>query len=115
MRRKLKLLLGAAIVLAALVYLVVEGLKEAVVYFMTPSGRAWRRVPRPDPVESELRIAIMPTEPVERGEFLREPKKLIWYETGHMDLFDRELIRALTQEVVAELRAAGYLQRKSPS
>lgn len=39
----------------------------------------------------------------------REPKKLIWYETGHMDLFDRELIRALTREVVAELRAAGYL------
>lgn len=45
----------------------------------------------------------------------REPKKLTWYETGHMDLFDRELIRALTREVVAELRAAGYLQRKSPS
>lgn len=39
----------------------------------------------------------------------REPKKLIWYETGHMDLFDRELIRALTREVVRELRRAGYL------
>lgn len=45
----------------------------------------------------------------------REPKKLTWHETGHMDLFNRELIRALTREVVAELRAAGYLQRKSPS
>jgi len=42
----------------------------------------------------------------------RDPKKLIWYETGHMDLFDRELIRALTREVVAELRTAGYLPRE---
>lgn len=38
-----------------------------------------------------------------------EPKKLIWYETGHMDLFALELIRALTKEVVAELREVGYL------
>jgi fermentation-respiration switch protein FrsA (DUF1100 family) len=38
-----------------------------------------------------------------------EPKKLIWYETGHLDLFDRQLIRALTREVVTDLRAAGYL------
>ncbi|MFQ5882740.1 MAG: alpha/beta hydrolase [Candidatus Methylomirabilales bacterium] len=41
-----------------------------------------------------------------------DPKKLVWYETGHMDLFDRELIRALTKEVVTELRAAGYLPRR---
>lgn len=39
----------------------------------------------------------------------RDPKKLIWYETGHMDLFDRQLIRALTRDVVTDLRAAGYL------
>lgn len=39
----------------------------------------------------------------------RLPKKLIWYETGHMNLFDRALIRDLTREVVAELRAAGVL------
>lgn len=38
----------------------------------------------------------------------KEPKKLIWYETGHMDLFDPSLIRRLTQEVVKELRNAGY-------
>ncbi|MBI4382286.1 MAG: alpha/beta hydrolase [candidate division NC10 bacterium] len=39
----------------------------------------------------------------------RDPKKLIWYETGHLDLFDRQLIRRLTRDVVADLRAAGYL------
>ncbi len=39
----------------------------------------------------------------------RDPKKLIWYDTGHMDLFDRSLIRRLTRDVVADLQAAGYL------
>jgi fermentation-respiration switch protein FrsA (DUF1100 family) len=39
----------------------------------------------------------------------RAPKKLIWYETGHMDLFDPELIRELTRAVVEELRATGHL------
>lgn len=39
----------------------------------------------------------------------REPKKLIWHETGHMDLFDPKLIRLLTGEVVGELRKVGYL------
>jgi hypothetical protein len=39
----------------------------------------------------------------------REPKKLIWYDTGHMDLFDRNLIRRLTRDVVADLRQTGYL------
>jgi fermentation-respiration switch protein FrsA (DUF1100 family) len=39
----------------------------------------------------------------------RDPKKLIWYETGHLDLFDRQLIRRLTRDVVTDLRAAGYL------
>jgi fermentation-respiration switch protein FrsA (DUF1100 family) len=38
-----------------------------------------------------------------------DPKKLIWYETGHLDLFDRQLIRRLTRDVVADLRAAGYM------
>lgn len=37
MKKKLKLLLGAAVILAAMVYLVAEGLREAVVYFVTPS------------------------------------------------------------------------------
>ncbi len=41
----------------------------------------------------------------------REPKKLIWYETGHMDLFAPELIRTLTREVLGDLRGAGYLPR----
>lgn len=39
----------------------------------------------------------------------KDPKKLIWYETGHLDLFDRQLIRRLTRDVVADLQAAGYL------
>lgn len=39
----------------------------------------------------------------------RDPKKLIWYDTGHLDLFDRHLIRRLTRDVVADLQAAGYL------
>jgi fermentation-respiration switch protein FrsA (DUF1100 family) len=39
----------------------------------------------------------------------REPKKLIWYDTGHMDLFEPALIRRLAREVVTELRAAGHL------
>lgn len=39
----------------------------------------------------------------------RDPKKLIWYDTGHLDLFDRQLIMRLTRDVVADLRAAGYL------
>ena len=39
----------------------------------------------------------------------RDPKKLIWYETGHMDLFEPGLIRKLTSQVVEELRAAGSL------
>lgn len=39
----------------------------------------------------------------------RDPKKLIWYETGHMDLFDPGLIRQLTRQVLEELRTAGYL------
>jgi fermentation-respiration switch protein FrsA (DUF1100 family) len=39
----------------------------------------------------------------------REPKKLIWYDTGHMDLFAPELIRTLTREVLDDLRAAGRL------
>ena len=39
----------------------------------------------------------------------RDPKKLIWYETGHLDLFDRQLIRRLTRDVVADLQAAGYV------
>jgi hypothetical protein len=39
----------------------------------------------------------------------REPKKLIWYDTGHMDLFDPALIRRLTRDVVTELRRAGDL------
>ena len=39
----------------------------------------------------------------------RDPKKLIWYETGHLDLFDRQLIRRLTRDIVRDLRAAGYL------
>ena len=39
----------------------------------------------------------------------KEPKKLLWYDTGHMDLFDRQLIRRLTRDVVADLWAAGYL------
>ena len=39
----------------------------------------------------------------------RDPKKLIWYETGHLDLFDRQLIRKLTRDVVTDLRAAGYM------
>jgi len=38
----------------------------------------------------------------------KDPKKLIWYETGHLDLFDRQLIRRLTRDVVADLRAAGF-------
>ena len=38
-----------------------------------------------------------------------DPKKLIWYETGHLDLFDRQLIRKLTRDVVTDLRATGYL------
>ncbi|MGH7410662.1 MAG: hypothetical protein ACREJ6_06350, partial [Candidatus Methylomirabilis sp.] len=40
------------------------------------------------------------------------PKKLIWYETGHMNLFDRDLIRRLTRDVVADLRATGYLHQE---
>jgi len=44
----------------------------------------------------------------------KEPKKLIWYETGHMDLFDPSLIRRLTQEVVKELRNAGYFPPPDP-
>jgi hypothetical protein len=39
----------------------------------------------------------------------KDPKKLLWYDTGHTDLFDRQLIRRLTRDVVADLRAAGYL------
>ena len=39
----------------------------------------------------------------------RDPKKLIWYDTGHLDLFDRQLIRRLTRDVVADLQAAGYM------
>ena len=39
----------------------------------------------------------------------RDPEKLIWYETGDMDLFEPTLIRKLTSQVVKELRAAGYL------
>jgi fermentation-respiration switch protein FrsA (DUF1100 family) len=42
------------------------------------------------------------------------PKKLIWYETGHMDLFDATLIRNLTREVMGELRTAGYLHDAQP-
>jgi hypothetical protein len=38
-----------------------------------------------------------------------DPKKLIWYETGHMDLFDPALIRTLTSRVVDELRTLGLL------
>ena len=37
MKKRLKLLLGAAVILAAMVYLIAEGLREAVVYFVTPS------------------------------------------------------------------------------
>jgi dienelactone hydrolase len=40
----------------------------------------------------------------------KEPKKLLWYDTGHMDLFDRQLIRRLTRDVVTDLQAAGYLR-----
>ena len=36
-----------------------------------------------------------------------EPKKLVWYETGHMDLFDPELVRRITRQVISELEAAG--------
>jgi hypothetical protein len=39
----------------------------------------------------------------------REPKTLIWYDTGHMDLFDPALIRQITGEVVVQLRKAGHL------
>jgi hypothetical protein len=39
----------------------------------------------------------------------KNPKKLIWYDTGHMDLFDRNLIRRLTRDIVAELRQNGYV------
>jgi hypothetical protein len=39
----------------------------------------------------------------------REPKTLVWYDTGHMDLFDPALIRELTREVVVRLREAGAL------
>jgi fermentation-respiration switch protein FrsA (DUF1100 family) len=39
----------------------------------------------------------------------REPKRLIWYDTGHMDLFDPVLIRRLTREVLVELRRTGHL------
>jgi fermentation-respiration switch protein FrsA (DUF1100 family) len=38
-----------------------------------------------------------------------EPKKLIWYDTGHLDLLDPALVRRLTGDVVADLREAGYL------
>jgi hypothetical protein len=38
-----------------------------------------------------------------------EPKKLVWYETGHMDLFDPELVRRITRQVISELEAAGQL------
>jgi hypothetical protein len=41
-----------------------------------------------------------------------EPKKLVWYDTGHLDLLDPALVRRLTRDVVAELREAGYLQRE---
>jgi dienelactone hydrolase len=37
------------------------------------------------------------------------PKKLISYETGHMDLFDPSLLTRLTSDVVAELETAGLL------
>jgi len=38
-----------------------------------------------------------------------EPKNLIWYDTGHIDLFDPTLIRQLTREVVAQLQRSGDL------
>jgi fermentation-respiration switch protein FrsA (DUF1100 family) len=34
-----------------------------------------------------------------------EPKKLAWYETGHMDLFDPELVHRITRQVISELEA----------
>jgi len=45
----------------------------------------------------------------------RDPKKLLWYDTGHLDLLDRHLIRRITREVVSELRAAGYLLPPRPA
>lgn len=38
-----------------------------------------------------------------------EPKKLLWYATGHMDLFEPALLRRLTDDVIAELEATGHL------
>jgi hypothetical protein len=43
-----------------------------------------------------------------------EPKKLVWYETGHMDLFDPELVRRITRQVISELEAAGQLPVSAP-
>jgi fermentation-respiration switch protein FrsA (DUF1100 family) len=45
----------------------------------------------------------------------KEPKKLIWYDTGHLDLFDPALIRRLAREVLVELRTAGYFPSASSS
>ncbi|MEW6271477.1 MAG: alpha/beta hydrolase [Thermodesulfobacteriota bacterium] len=38
-----------------------------------------------------------------------EPKQILWYESGHMDLFDPELLRRLTGDVVARLQASGLV------
>lgn len=57
-------------------------------------------------VEDEM---FPPSSARELFERAGEPKKLVWYETGHMDLFEPDLLRRLTGDVVAELEAGGYL------
>jgi hypothetical protein len=43
-----------------------------------------------------------------------EPKKLLWYQTGHMDLFDRRVVASIVADVVRELAALGYLDSTEP-
>jgi hypothetical protein len=44
-----------------------------------------------------------------------EPKKMLWYDTGHMDLFEPELLRRLTADVVEQLELAGLLGAPPPN
>jgi len=68
-RRKLKLLIGAFVILAALAYLVVGGLKEAVVYFVTPTEL---KAQGPSAYGKPLRLGGM----VVNGSVRWEPKTL---------------------------------------
>lgn len=69
MKKKLKLLMGAAVIVVAMVYLVAEGLREAAVYFVTPSEL---KAKGPEAFGKPLRLGGMVVE----GSLRWEPKTL---------------------------------------